>query len=99
MKQFDSNFKQVKFRKTTEVRYKKVYGYVPVVLLSAKRKSDGGIFPRFTIAQAYLDEYKQWHNYFDRFIIYSEDFKQGDIIFYYQVVDWKGKVTEKGKVI
>ncbi len=95
---FKSIFEPIKLRKKLIVSYKKSYGYVPVVRVHIKAKSPDLKIPRFTISQAYLDKYNQWHSYFDKFIIFSEKFNENDFNFYYQVFNWKNKLVEKGRV-
>jgi hypothetical protein len=95
---FNSEYKPIKFNKQIEVFYKNEYGYVPVVFVFAERISPDVKIPLFTICQAYLDEYKQWHNYFDRFVLLTEKYKKGTIKFHYKVMDWKNKVTESGRI-
>ncbi len=94
---FNSDFKPVKFRKKIIVFYKKNYGYVPVVSAYVQAKSPDLKLPVFTISQSYVDKYNQWHSYFDKFIIFSENFKENDYKFYYQVFNWKNKLVEEGE--
>ena len=95
---FDSDFKPLKFKKKIIVFYKEDYGYIPVVRVFVEAKSSDLKLPIFTISQSYVDLYNQWHSYFDKFIIFSEKFKEKDYKFYYQVFNWKNKLVEDGRV-
>ena len=97
--QFESAYKPIEFSTVKTVFYQKPLGYVPIVLVDVERKSIETEFPHFAVCQTYLDEFMQWHNYFDRFLLHIESCNVNDFNFHYRVMDHTMKVIEEGRII